>query len=209
MLAFISAIGTQCPPVFILPRVKFQPAMTRHGPPGCLGLAHPSGWINAHIFLESLNHFAKFTNASLTNRGLLLLDNHSSHLDFHVVQFCKANGITLLTFPPHCSYRIQPLDVSVFGPFKAAMKQSCFNSWHQLNPGKRISIHEVAELSRGPYLQTFTPHNIVAGFKKAGVHPFNRDIFPPEAFLASFATDRPFPGELIYLIVYYDWIFYN
>ena len=190
ILAFICAIGTHCPPVYIFPRAKFRPEMSCNGPPGCLGMAHPSGWINNEMFLASLQNFVKFTKASITNRQLLLLDNHSSHLDFHVVQYCKANGITMLTFPPHCSHRIQPLDVSVFGPFKNAMKNS-FNTWHQLNPGKRISIHDVAELSRVPYLQTFTPQNIIAGFKKSGIYPFNRDIFPPESFLASYATDRP------------------
>ena len=65
----------------------------------------------------------------------------------------------MLTFPPHYSDRIQPLDVSVFGPFKNAMKNSFYlnNTWHQLNPGKQISIHDVAEFYRVPYLQIFTP----------------------------------------------------
>ena len=64
MLAFISATGTHIPPVFIFPRKKFLPTMTSAGPSGCLGLAHPSGWINAETFLESLKHFVKCTGCS-------------------------------------------------------------------------------------------------------------------------------------------------
>ncbi|KZR99216.1 Uncharacterized protein APZ42_005006, partial [Daphnia magna] len=117
-------------------------------------------------------------------------DNHSSHLDFSVIKFAKENGIHLLTFPPHCSHRLQPLDITVFGPFKSALKQA-FNDWMLQHPGKRITIHDVAELSRLPYLASFTPANIIAGFKNSGISPFNRDIFPASAFLPSFSTDRP------------------
>jgi hypothetical protein len=30
--------------------------MSRQGPPDCLGLAHPSGWINGDTFLTALQH---------------------------------------------------------------------------------------------------------------------------------------------------------
>ena len=175
----ICAICTHFPPNYIFPRAKFRPEMSRKGPPGCLGMAHLSGWINNETFLASLQHFVKFTKASITNRQLLLLDNDNSHLDFHVVQYCKENRITMLAFPPHCSERIQPFDVSVFDPFKNAMKNSFYlnNTWHQLNPGKQISIHDVAEFYRVPYLQIFTPppKKTFLGFQECGIFPFNGD----------------------------------
>ena len=96
----------------------------------------------------------------------------------------------MLTFPPHCSHRLQPLDVSVFGPFKAALKAS-FNAWLSKHPGERISIHEVAGLSRKPYMETFKAANICSGFRKAGIFPYNPDIFTAQDFLPSYATDRP------------------
>lgn len=190
MLAFICAAGTHCPPVFIFPRKNFLASMSIHGPPGCLGLAHPSGWINGETFLRALKHFKTHVDFSINNPIVLILDNHSSHLDFSVIKFAKENGIHLLTFPPHCSHRLQPLDITVFGPFKSALKQA-FNDWMLQHPGKRITIHDVAELSRLPYLASFTPANIIAGFKNSGISPFNRDIFPASAFLPSFSTDRP------------------
>ena len=190
MVAFISDSGSHCPPVFIFPRKNFISSMSRHGPPGCLGLAHPSGWINGDTFLIALQHFKKYVDCSIENPVLLLLDNHSSHLDYKVICFAKDNGIHMLTFPPHCSHRLQPLDITVFGPFKESLRNS-FQDWLNLNPGKRISIHEVAELSRNPYTLSFTPSNIISGFQKSGISPFNRDIFPASLFLPSFVTDRP------------------
>lgn len=122
MIAFISASATHIPPVFIFPHVKFISRMTERGPPGCLGLAHPSGWVNKETFFRSLQHFVEFTMCSKTNPHLLFLDNHSSHLDPEVIKYAKENGIILLTFPPHSSHKLQPLDVSMYGPFKAALK---------------------------------------------------------------------------------------
>ncbi|KAK2717947.1 hypothetical protein QYM36_006663 [Artemia franciscana] len=52
-----------------------------------------------------------------------------------VVQFAKESGITLLTIPPHCSHRLQPLDICVYFPFKCQYNKAMDN-WMQSNPGK-------------------------------------------------------------------------
>ncbi|KAJ8928601.1 hypothetical protein NQ314_018808 [Rhamnusium bicolor] len=40
-----------------------------------------------------------------------------------------------------------------------------------------------------------TPTNIMAGFKKTGICPFNETIFPDTEFLPSYVTDRPAPNH--------------
>jgi hypothetical protein len=42
---------------------------------------------------------------------LLFLNNHSSHLSCQALDLCKSNSVILLSFPPHCSHRPQPLDI--------------------------------------------------------------------------------------------------
>ncbi|KZS22067.1 Uncharacterized protein APZ42_010963 [Daphnia magna] len=168
MVAFISDDGTHIPLVYIFPRKNFLSSMSCHRPPGCLALAHPSGWINGDTFLTSLQYFKKFADCSVSNPVLFFLDNHSSHLDYKVICFAKENGIHMPTFPPHCFHRLQPLYITVFGPSKSALRNS-FQDWLNVNPGKRISIHEVAELTRNPYLLSFTPENIISGFKNSGI----------------------------------------
>jgi DDE superfamily endonuclease len=145
--------------------------------------------VNGETFLKALQHFVNFAAPSKSNPHLFLLDNHSSHLEPAVIYFPKENGIVMLSFPLHCSHRLQPLDVSDFGPFKTALKQS-FNDWLQTHPGRRISIHEVTELTSNPYLQKMTPSNICSGFAKAGIHPFNRNIFTEQDFFPALLTDR-------------------
>ena len=190
MLAFVRADGGNVPPTFVFPRKKVIPDMFKDGPIGCLGLAHESGWMTGENFYKSLVHFQSFVKSSKEKPVLLILDNHSSHLDYRAVTFAKDNGIVLLTLPPHCSHVLQPLDVTVFGPFKKAIGVSQ-NDWLFKNPGGRISIKEIAALSRRPYEYTFTPDKIIKGFQTTGIYPFNRFAVPEVCYAPSLVTDRP------------------
>ena len=139
--------------------------------PGSIALANGSGWMDGENFLYYMKHLQNHVKSCKEDPFLLILDNHSSHLDFRVVQFAKENYIELLTLPPHTSHELQPLDVSVFGPFKRAFALA-HQVWYRNNPGSRISIHEIAGLSREPFIKAFTPSNIISGFAKSGICPF-------------------------------------
>lgn len=79
---------------------------------------------------------AKFVRPTNDNRVLLILDNHESHLGLATINFARKNNIKI-AFPPHCSHRLQPLDVSVYGTFK---KQLSIDTWMRNNPGKSMTI---------------------------------------------------------------------
>ena len=49
---------------------------------------------------------------------LLLLDNHSSHIDVEVLKIAQANNVIMFALPQHTSHLYQPLDVGIFGPMK-------------------------------------------------------------------------------------------
>ena len=200
MLAFIRAYGQFGQPVFIFPRNFFFPAMYEEGSIGCIGFAHESGWMTGANFLKSIQHYQSFTKCSASDPVLLLMDNHCSHLDYQAVKFAKENGIVLLTFPPHCSHALQPLDVAVFGPYKKAVSKNQ-TTWIHSNPGKRISIKEVAQLFKDPFLSTFTPSNTISGFVKTGICPFNRNIIEDARYAPSFVTDRPGNINISFIIV--------
>ncbi|CAH2020531.1 unnamed protein product [Acanthoscelides obtectus] len=97
-----------------------------HGTPaGSKGGASPSGWMNSQLFLPVLQHFVQNERPSKEHPKLIILDNHESHLGIAALNFAKQNGILLLTLPPHCSHKLQPLDLAVFGPFKKYYGASC------------------------------------------------------------------------------------
>ena len=190
MCCCINAIGNSLPPVYIFPRVHFKSYMLKGAPSESVGLAYPSGWMTSDLFAEAINHFIKFMKVSKSNPGVLLMDNHISHLSIDAIDMAKENGLRLLTFPPHCSHKLQPLDVGVYGPFKRYYSCLC-DSWMSSNPGKPLSIYDVAELSGQAFQRSFTIENITSAFKSSGIHPYNPDIFTDDVFLPALVTDIP------------------
>lgn len=189
LAAAVSAIGNFVPPLFIFPRVFYKDHFVQGGPPGCIGTAHPSGWMTGSSFLVFMKHFHSHVKSSAEQPCLLLLDNHESHLSIDVLNFCKENGIVMLSFPPHTSHRLQPLDRSVYGPFKKFYFSSVDN-WLASNPGKTVTIYDIPSLVKTAFPKAMTPNNIVAGFKTTGIMPFNPDVFQDADYLPSFVTDR-------------------
>ena len=61
------------------------------------------------------------------------------------------------------------------------------------NPGKTVPIYQIAGLVNEAFLSAVTPRNITSGFRSTGIFPYNRDIFPEEAFAPSMVSDRPNP----------------
>ena len=129
---------------------------------------------------------------SVESPVLLLLDNHDSHLSIDVLDYAKANGVVMLSFPPHSSHRLQPLDVSVFGPFKKYYN-SALKEWLTDNAGRPVQIYNIPSFVRTAYPKAITPENIVSGFRATGIFPHNRNIFSDDLYLPSRVTDRPNP----------------
>lgn len=194
VLNSINALGNSIPPFFIFPRVKMNPAFLFGAPPGSGAAAHISGWMTEDNFVRFLEHFAKFTRCSVQKKVLLLTDNHESHLSLAAIDFARANGIVVLTFPPHCSHRLQPLDVSVYSPFKGCYNTHVTNRLMVEKPGIPLSIYDIAGLVGKAFPQSFTPSNIVSGFEATGIWPFNDQKFTEIDFMCAAVTDRPNPN---------------
>lgn len=187
---FINAAGQSIPPFLVFPRVFFKPHMLLGAPNGCGGSANKSGWVNGEIFTEILNHFVRYVKCTKEKPVILIMDNHESHITVNSLEFSKANGIILLTLPPHTSGKLQPLDKTVYKSLKSNYNIAC-NEWMISNPGRPISIYDIAGLFGRAYLKSFTPENISNGFKFTGIWPLNRHVFTQDDFLCSYVTDRP------------------
>ncbi|KAG5872297.1 hypothetical protein JTB14_022619 [Gonioctena quinquepunctata] len=194
MCGIISAVGASIPPLYIFPRVRMKEQFLYGAVPGAVGYAEKSGWMSTRVFLKLSEHIKKHTNSSPTNKILLLMDDHETHVSLDAILFAREHGIVLLSFPPHCTHKMQPLDKRVYGPFKSKCRIS-FNDFILSNPGKPITIYDVAKLSAQPYLQTFTPCNIISNFNSTWLWPINSLVYKDEDFCASFATDRPLENK--------------
>ncbi|KZS02489.1 Uncharacterized protein APZ42_000454 [Daphnia magna] len=141
-------------------------------------------------FVLYLQHFVKHARPSLEKPVLLLLDNHGSHLSVEGLNYAKANGIIMLSFPPHTSHRLQPLDLSVYGPLKHYVN-GAIGAWLKNHPGQTMTFRHIPGIVKEALPSAITPRNIMAGFEKAGVAPYNRNIFTEDDFAPSMVTDRP------------------
>jgi hypothetical protein len=83
----------------------------------------------------------------------------------------------VLTLPPHTSHKLQPLDVSVFFPFKRAFKSFVDDHLYESTSrsrapneksNKMFTIFEIAEAVCHAYMMSFTPKNIISGFRSTG-----------------------------------------
>ncbi|KAF2890031.1 hypothetical protein ILUMI_16142 [Ignelater luminosus] len=133
-------------------------------------VASPSGWMVSDLFSSVLKHFVEHERPTVANPKLIIMDNLESHLSTEAFDFAKENGIILLTLPPHCSHKLQTLDVAVFRSFKKFYNAAC-DTWMINNPGKPITIYSIAGLVGDAFPNSFTPLNISNGFKKTGIVP--------------------------------------
>ncbi|KAJ8928063.1 hypothetical protein NQ314_019410 [Rhamnusium bicolor] len=164
--------------------------MTKGAPPGNIGAANRSGWSTEAIFLKFLKHFANHVKPSKNKeRVLLVLYNHETHLFVEAVEYASEVDIVMLTFPPHTFNKFQPLNLTVYGTLQTFYDQAV-DAWLENNPGKTFDIYCIAEMLGVAYPRAFTTSNIVSGFRKPGIFPFDRSLFSEQDFLVSYVTDR-------------------
>ena len=187
VICAMSASGNYIPPFFIFPRKRHSPLLEKDGPPGALYHVTPSGWTNDEMFLLWLKHFAHYTNAQKDKSILLILDNHCSHATLAAYNLCRENNITILSFPPHSSHRMQPLDVTFFGPLKKAYHSKC-DSFMKSKHLSQITVYDVASLFNKAYSRIASIEKAVSGFRSTGIFPLQPNIFTDEDFLLDNST---------------------
>lgn len=113
-----SGSGIYVPPALIFPRKRMKVEFLDGAPSETLGMISDTGYINTDLFIQWLVHFQKHTRSSVDSPVLLILDNHSSHINLKTVTFYRDNYIHLVSIPPHSSHRTQPLDRCFFKSLK-------------------------------------------------------------------------------------------
>lgn len=186
----MNAVGTFVPPGLIFPRKNMKHELMDNAPVGAVGFTQENGWMNSNVFIQWMKHFVKFVKPTTDRKVLLLLDGHGSHKSLEVIEYAKSHGIILFCFPPHCTHRVQPLDVSFYGPLNTYYNQA-LNNWIRSHPGRTVTHYQVAGLFKEAYDKAATLSNAQSGFLKTGIYPLNADIFPDHLFAPAETTDTP------------------
>ena len=176
----MSATGSFVPPMFVWPRVRMK--LMDECPPGSISECHNSGWMQTNIFTIWFQHFVKVSGATTDNKVLLILDGHATHThNLDVINMARENGVYLLSLPPHCSHKLQPLDVAFMKPLSTYYTQAV-ETWLRQHPGRRVTVFQLASLFGKEYLKSATAQNAASGFRKTGIYPLGRHIFQDNEF---------------------------
>lgn len=189
LLFCMGADGSYMPPMFIFPRKRMKEELMRNAPRGSWAMCHESGWIQKDIFTAWFKKFIQFSRASPDNPVLLLLDGHASHVkNLDVVKLGREHGVHILSFPPHCTHRLQPLDVGFMKPLSTYYTEAA-NNWLRMNGGKVITQFQIAELVNQAFMKTATLSTAFNSYENTGIWPLNRDRFTAADFLAASTTE--------------------
>lgn len=186
ILLMCNAAGEKAPPLIIFKGKHLWDqwlAPPKSDYPGTVYAASKKGWMESEIFT---NYFLKTLIPALgpDRPVLIVFDGHSTHISLEILEVAIQNNITILKLPPHSSHLLQPLDLSVFRPFKVKWDEKLI-TWQRQNIGHKLPKKIFSQFLCGTW-KDISAEVIKSGFRKAGISPLNKnviseDVFPPEA----------------------------
>jgi hypothetical protein len=187
----MSSAGTFIPPAVVFPRKRWKQELGDNGPAGTLNMCQESGWKTGELFYQWLQHFVSYAAPTNENKVLLLLDGHASHKNYEALKYARDHGVVLLCFPPHCTHRLQPLDVVFYAPLKTYFSQETIKWMKKNHPGRAVTQFQISGIFNSAYRKAASAGTATNGFRQTGIVPLNPDIFPGHLYSPANVTDRP------------------
>ena len=185
MMPVINAFGQSGPPLFVFKGTKMPYRTVLKGgivveeTPACnlpfkstVALRAENGAVDTANFVKWAHTFVEFTNDLRCNnrKVLLIYDGYRSHLSLQVLELFHLNDIIVYALPAHTSGKTQPLDTVLFSVFKQSLNR-IINNITLSEEQRELNMFDICALLSRAYEESFTPSNIRAGFRRAGVWP--------------------------------------
>lgn len=168
----VSASGQLFPPYILYTGQRLMFDLTQGGPLGARYGVAPKGWMTEINFLDWFKN--QFIPALPRERPvLLIMDGHKSHIKYEVRELATQHSIEIAKLPAHTTHLLQPLDLSVIKPMKEAY-DSAAHAFFRRN--RRYITKRVFPSLLAEAWLSYKPQSAFNGFRKAGVHPFNKDV---------------------------------
>lgn len=122
----VSADGRYLNPMVIWPAATHRSNWTTFPTPRWHYAFSESGYTDFHLSFEWLTRvFDPQTRERANGKPrLLICDGFGTHETLEILEYCFANNIRLCRLPSHTSHKLQPCDVAVFSPLKAAYRDA-------------------------------------------------------------------------------------
>ncbi len=146
-----------------------------------------SGWIQTWIFTAWFRNFLKWTKPTNEDPVLLILDSYYSHTrNLKFLGLARQNYVTVISIPPHPGHKMQLLDVSFMGLFKGYMAEEIRIFYREFK--RPVEVTDIAAIVGKAIRKSSSYHIAESGFRRSGIYPYNRSIFPESTFYAE--TDK-------------------
>ena len=199
LVACICADGTALPPVLTYEGKSHDLQDTwledfDHSADEAYFSASPKGWTNDALGISWLKTvFLRHTGPKEgNNKRLLILDGHSSHVNWEFIKICDKNNIILGILPPHSTHRLQPLDLKIFLPLSTAYSRQIDQIFNKSMGYTRLTKCNFWRVFKHAWQKALIPANIFSAFKVAGIHPFKPAIVFDKI---KFKTPSPSPVD--------------
>ena len=147
-----------------------------------------SDWFDATIFCDWFENTFIPHAKTLSGKVVLIGDNLSSHFSPEVLRLSKENDIIFICIPKNATHTCQPLDVAFYSPLKKYWR-GILDKWKSRNSKRSQTITITKEAFPRLLNKLFenvcdtensnVSLNLVAGFKKFGIVPFNSNEVVP------------------------------
>ena len=102
--------------------------------------------------------------------------------NLEAIDLARENGVVMMCFPPHCTHKLQPLDVGF-------MKPLSHNYTEEINTfqrhGDKVTLKNLFFLFGKAFIRAAKMETAINAFRKCGIHPFNASIFSASDFATS------------------------
>ncbi|KAJ8895869.1 hypothetical protein PR048_001209, partial [Dryococelus australis] len=167
--------------MLIFNRKRMKQELKDGVPPGSVFACNDSGCMR----LEWFDNFLAHVKPTEDDPALLILDGHLSHTkNLEVIVNTRENFLSILCLPPHCTHKLQHLDVGVMFPLSHYLYMA-LEKWMSNHPGRVVTLFQIGYTSVN---HIYKPS--INGFRKTGIVPYNPDFFTDIDFAAAKTTEH-------------------
>ena len=172
MLSCINADGGSIPNFYILKGSYFFEDYIARCESGAVMGMQQNAWMTRWLFESWISYFLEYLKNGLgvdhSNRHLLILDRHNSHVTLEVVKISMESGLDIVSLPSHTNHALQLLDVACFKRFKTAFRK-CRDLWSLENSKEEVGKQELCEWTLRVLQAALIPNNIKVEFRSTGI----------------------------------------
>lgn len=168
------ADGTLLKPFVVFKGERLSPQLISQIPDTIDYAITKSGWMEHDAFLEFIKEsfVPQMKKLKRNPPYLLFIDGHRSHVSIEISSVCEGLGVILITLYPNATHIIQPLDVSLFRPFKIKW-QDQLHACKVENPYFNMTKFNFANIFSQFLERNDFSESIRNGFRKCGLYPYN------------------------------------